>query len=1241
MNSTIRKKIKVFACIIFFLIFTISVNAEDDTEIKFTVKDALGSLSKASSKAEYCKAGGCRTGSGTFGIRVTVVDGRTGIKIDGTNTIDYLHEKNSYGTGTISKLYKTAIVKKTSAGSVSIKKMSDIPEITFKKNGKTYYINDYWKMNKDRYVAPTLKFPNSWNPNFDNVITYFKNAGLEFSQYMNKLDGKNLDELAKELKNTLFGKILAAAKYTIDLPDCEAVEALKKVHIMIEPISTVTIGNQYAWWDGEPLKDEVINEIKKIGALNFYSLFQNPDLAKKLGISPDVIIEMEEIASKPQLVTEHGLTLRQRTMMNYYMKVIRDYNKMYNHVKQTPSTSKRFIGTPTELAALIRDERNKELFGFVSKDTPDDCTQYEKDKGTCWKCNTAVCGSVATHVGNIGKYMYMKNGLSGFYYDEGTGTPNSWGELISKKGYGLSAIQITSEKTGSCTSGCAINDNGKTLKNNPDPKEPRYCCTYSKDKWKEYDDEPSFKKTIGATEWYKNTCGSYCKIEKGSFTVPKDFKEADCCTYTNYGPDAATRKSNSGGYNNQKELEGSDVYKKNCVTPQPKCTASSVILSKNDPCCYQSNYNEPIKSDPDFEAWMLLNNSKGHAICFEKTITNVCNYTVSTDCPNCENKVGIGYVKDEISPPTGKDEWDCIYESTGMWRNNYYSKSYGYGGNNYCSIYCKEEIDINYPDGGFRVTNGTKITIGENMTWGPVKTDGTKTCRTDKINYAQFDKDFESTNARVGTTWTEYMKQLARHEKVTSSAIITTNSSCGCRYYATGSDPNGNYHSISCCNALGFTPYKYEVTIGSASCETIEETPTDPETGTVTTKEVCTCSSGRLSGKSCLEERTGYNSHCTAVNNTYNDSYSSVTYSYTSADGASLSGSEGPICVSRYSSGVSSAYSAYTSALSNRQATLTAINNCSKWEGTINYNDFKPEIRISYTDEVYSLTDEVLSTIQKGSMQVKYANSNGWHTVKPNDDKKIGYVCQNRSCSKKQDFAYPTSEYVEAEYNKKYSYILPSETFRYILKETNESLSYRPGTPNYVDVGYGNLPVSLSSKGEYEISLDLITLGNTNKLTDFIFGSKQSYLTGSCDNLYDCKYYVNEQVQITKKGLNVIYRPISLTNPFPGQSGTTRKRGSNWNNDTLVSNYITNNRGVKEYELYYKKAPLYVITLTPATILEIRNYNSNTQYSDYNLSCVNGEKCKSDFIRNSDFAKYFSGCRLNDSNSKCNKGEAW
>ena len=112
--------------------------------------------------------------------------------------------------------------------------------------------------------------------------------------------------------------------------------------------------------------------------------------------------------------------------------------------------------------------------------------------------------------------------------------------------------------------------------------------------------------------------------------------------------------------------------------------------------------------------------------------------------------------------------------------------------------------------------------------------------------------------------------------------------------------------------------------------------------------------------------------------------------------------------------------------------------------------------------------------------------------------------------------------------------------------------------------------------------------------------------------------------------MNVEYRVISLTEPFPG-SGENAKTmaqggrdiGYNWRDSVdqttsggVVSTFILNNRRVKGYEVYNLE-PLYVIELDSAKIKTIRDYNKTTTYADFNLTCVNdkdGTICTSPFL---------------------------
>ena len=118
-------------------------------------------------------------------------------------------------------------------------------------------------------------------------------------------------------------------------------------------------------------------------------------------------------------------------------------------------------------------------------------------------------------------------------------------------------------------------------------------------------------------------------------------------------------------------------------------------------------------------------------------------------------------------------------------------------------------------------------------------------------------------------------------------------------------------------------------------------------------------------------------------------------------------------------------------------------------------------------------------------------------------------------------------------------------------------------------------------------------------------------------------------------GLDIIYRTIDLSDPFPGQDAKNRDTGWNWcsynvttekvscaglgSGNPVVYQNILNNRGVTS-EAVYNKTPMYEFDLTPDTIKSIRSYNDSHRYSDWTLKCSekdNGDKvCWSAFLRN-------------------------
>lgn len=133
---------------------------------------------------------------------------------------------------------------------------------------------------------------------------------------------------------------------------------------------------------------------------------------------------------------------------------------------------------------------------------------------------------------------------------------------------------------------------------------------------------------------------------------------------------------------------------------------------------------------------------------------------------------------------------------------------------------------------------------------------------------------------------------------------------------------------------------------------------------------------------------------------------------------------------------------------------------------------------------------------------------------------------------------------------------------------------------------------------------------NTEDYTKIIFDNKTSNSTiGEACNF-----------DIEVKDYELVFRPISLSDPFPGSNGKGRTPNSKVWTTKKIETYIKNRQDA------YTKKPLYSVTLTPSQIKNIRKYNKNHKYDDFNLKCVGfklvngkltetGKACYSGFIR--------------------------
>lgn len=667
--------------------------------------------------------------------------------------------------------------------------------------------------------------------------------------------------------------------------------------------------------------------------------------------------------------------------------------------------------------------------------------------------------------------------------------------------------------------------------------------------------------------------------------------------------------------------------------------------------------------------------------CSFTHIESGCPYKIESNNPstcNLNGAIGSGYIRDKAS-------WECVFQSTTEDKRTEVQAHYVKTNSNaYCTIYCKEEVNTYLPTYGAYTDLGSYLTITSGVSSyksiGPITIIGTTTCRTSstsvagKIDFEKFKTDYASKDALVVAAWNNLENQARYMEalhRLNSNTNVSTSSSGGTcsehtEYsYVTCTDGNGSIHS--CVNTPWFTERQ---TINAPSCS----------------------ASYRGAARACYSheetKRVVDSDHTlTTVTSTYKGA------TVTKVDSSCGKHSRG----ADYSeSTYNAALQAYNTAVANRQAVLNALLQCNNF--VYNYNELNPEITISYSDSIYNgeyplsvqSSYSPLATINYYTEGTSYDESPSGGTIKSYSVGNSGnftyyydingsttnisvHICPSSStysdvldknCNTVSSITVPNNSWVEEKTTKAYTYKLNDNLYNYIIKESGQSINYEPTTniKNYTYLPFGNLPVHFSSPVNTDISysINIKSLGVNDKFTQYVFNGK-SFNGNSVSMMsnYACWYHVNEDVYVVR-GTNIIYRTISLRDPFPGETGTTRDPGYNWRGDALETNYpekyIHNNRGVTEYEVY-NLDPMYEIDLTPAMMRKIQAYNAEQSnktgsfygktsilgYSDFTLTCKqNGSyknsECTSKILRDE---WGVTGCAIKDANlsgySNCGK----
>lgn len=589
--------------------------------------------------------------------------------------------------------------------------------------------------------------------------------------------------------------------------------------------------------------------------------------------------------------------------------------------------------------------------------------------------------------------------------------------------------------------------------------------------------------------------------------------------------------------------------------------------------------------------------------------------------------------------------WECIYDSDNITpgtKEEVFKDYYVKYSNPYCAVYCREDVKYDFPDGSMIVKAGNHFTVGDTghePEWKSVQFSSTRECKTngstrdeesEEINTEQFEEDWEKANDRVISTWDSW--KIAQQQDW-SYANSRRSPQKNCDYRCTGGWHCGKKHN-SCCKWTPFGYTMYPATVYYAPFDSGNQNVT-PGTWCSTLGHPDPGSAAKAQthkrAKEDMETIETDIHACTSWNEF--DSYRYATFSHTD------------VKANRYSK-----YSAY--------------------KDFVDYKEFNPDLTIDYdefTHDEYDYNDLLKKEEVPTTSDDNFSITGKRYSVKYNCD--IDPAAPGKvTCRKINIFDYSPQKETHSTYFKEIKYTLQDGVFSTILKPqgtaVNGSEFGSSSSQIYIDLGYSALHVHfMTPSGRYDIGLTYpgFTPGgnvsgggfehNFDKLVDDSYKYDCTYIVHNeiienddpnCegDNCFPCKTDNCDPAGL--KGLNLIYRPISLGEPFPGINGEGRAPGSNWNDTSLIENFITNNRGVNGTAIY-QKAPMYQITLTPALIQQIRKYNESTTYNDFNMDCTaEGKECKSYFIRGNpedssyDFSNQFQTCSISGNRGRVN-----
>lgn len=557
------------------------------------------------------------------------------------------------------------------------------------------------------------------------------------------------------------------------------------------------------------------------------------------------------------------------------------------------------------------------------------------------------------------------------------------------------------------------------------------------------------------------------------------------------------------------------------------------------------------------------------------------------------------------------------------------------GGNNYCEVYCLEQIDYDFP-GEIDTQNGSYFKLKRNWnksddSGSNMKITGTRTCYTTEIKKDKFISEVKNIEERIRLAWNDYQRNKAIDKAVKNKAA----------YAKTG--------SMTC----GTTTSTVPVTSNSGTNNKNQNKNQTQQTTTTSVPK--TVSYTYYAADLIYKEELGTSNSIGAWNNNINNKHELFTWGVpTCQNDALVAGTDPEV-------NLNETYKALLTELANK---INEYKSCTEW--TNNYC-FDPKIKFSY-DEVYKdVEGEIEKTISDlGTTTNKYISINDSYTdgTKSAGTSDVQYIYVDSEDSNIQTSSIDLSTlYMKEEVKKE-------ATYKDAVKEV---YTYHPyGTivtdkskvekqENLKSLGYV-FPVALQhdpDTGVYNYYLSITNIGvggndakcandtYTNKIMGdscSIFNTKNEVTAGK---EYVCQYktkscpecevecvcppdspncYVEDQVCKFKEcptckvecvgciwnngDTTVSYKTISLDDVYVDDS----QKGQNWSDDAVQE---IESKGQE----IYSNTPVFEIDLTPTLTSKIRAYNAeNKEYSNDTLSCSannssNSYYCTSSFLK--------------------------